>query len=60
MQSVGYAKDKRIREEREQRQRQMEKIQQDVANIPSEAVSELVGSNLCKCLRKYISNFCIK
>ncbi|CAD7089685.1 unnamed protein product [Hermetia illucens] len=46
LQSVGYAKDKRIREEREQRQRQMEKIQQDVANIPSEAVSELVGSNL--------------
>lgn len=44
--AVNHAKDKRLWEDREQRQRQMEKLQQDVANIPSEAVSELVGADL--------------
>ncbi|XP_055914978.1 protein lava lamp [Eupeodes corollae] len=42
--SVSHSK--RFQEERDMRQRQMEQIQQDVAKMPSEALSELVGSDL--------------
>ncbi|KAL9886822.1 lava lamp isoform 1-T3 [Glossina fuscipes fuscipes] len=46
LQTVKHSKDKVIREEREQRIRQMEKIQQDVAKMPSAAVSEIIGTDL--------------
>lgn len=48
LQTVSHSKDKIIKEEREQRIRQIEKLQQDVAKMPTAAVSELVGSDLCK------------
>ncbi|XP_067641042.1 protein lava lamp [Eurosta solidaginis] len=44
LQTVNHSKDKVIKEERDQRIRQMEKIQQDVAKMPQAAVSELVGT----------------
>lgn len=34
---------KALREERDERLQQMAKLQQDIANIPQEAVSEIVG-----------------
>uniref|UniRef100_A0A1A9W2Y4 Uncharacterized protein n=1 Tax=Glossina brevipalpis TaxID=37001 RepID=A0A1A9W2Y4_9MUSC len=46
LQTVRHSKDKMIKEEREQRIRQMEKIQQDVAKMPSAAVSEIIGTDL--------------
>ncbi|XP_039961626.1 protein lava lamp [Bactrocera tryoni] len=45
LQTVNHSKDKVIKEERDQRIRQMEKIQQDVAKMPQAAVSELVGTD---------------
>nr|XP_036227667.1 protein lava lamp isoform X2 [Bactrocera oleae] len=45
LQTVNHSKDKVIKEERDQRIRQMEKIQQDVAKMPPAAVSELVGTD---------------
>ncbi|XP_075154423.1 lava lamp [Haematobia irritans] len=45
LQTVSHAKDKVIKEEREQRIRQMEKLQQDVAKMPPAAVSELIGTD---------------
>uniref|UniRef100_T1PFH3 Uncharacterized protein n=1 Tax=Musca domestica TaxID=7370 RepID=T1PFH3_MUSDO len=46
LQTVSHAKDKVIKEEREQRIRQMEKFQQDVAKMPPAAVSELTGTDM--------------
>ncbi|XP_073834339.1 lava lamp [Musca autumnalis] len=46
LQTVSHAKDKVIKEEREQRIRQMEKFQQDVAKMPPAAVSELTGADM--------------
>ncbi|XP_023294862.2 protein lava lamp [Lucilia cuprina] len=46
LQTVSHSKDKIIKEEREQRIRQIEKLQQDVAKMPPAAVSELIGSDL--------------
>ncbi|KAM7347352.1 lava lamp [Cochliomyia hominivorax] len=46
LQTVSHSKDKMIKEEREQRIRQIEKLQQDVAKMPPAAVSELIGSDL--------------
>lgn len=48
LQTVSHAKDKVIKEEREQRIRQMEKFQQDVAKMPPAAVSELTGTDMSK------------
>ena len=50
LQAVSHARDKHLREEREQRHRQMEMLQKDVANMPAEAVAHLVGADytLCK------------
>uniref|UniRef100_W8B665 Protein lava lamp n=1 Tax=Ceratitis capitata TaxID=7213 RepID=W8B665_CERCA len=45
LQTVDHSKDKVIKEERDQRLRQMENIQQDVANMPPAAISELFGSD---------------
>lgn len=50
---MSYNRDKNFKEERDERIRQMERIQQDVANIPQQAVSQLVGTDLCK----YIGSF---
>ena len=44
LQSVIHSKDKIIKEERDERIRQMEKKQQDVAKVPS----ELLASDLSK------------
>lgn len=46
LQTVNHSKDKVIKEEREQRIRQMERIQQDVAKMPQDAVYQLVGPNI--------------
>ncbi|XP_061387963.1 protein lava lamp [Musca vetustissima] len=46
LQTVSHAKDKVIKEEREQRIRQMEKFQQDIAKMPPAAVSELTGTDM--------------
>ncbi|XP_013118769.2 protein lava lamp [Stomoxys calcitrans] len=46
LQTVSHAKDKVIKEEREQRILQMEKLKQDVAKMPPAAVSELTGSDM--------------
>ncbi|XP_065363415.1 protein lava lamp-like [Calliphora vicina] len=46
LQTVSHSKDKVIKEEREQRIRQIEKLQQDVAKMPPAAVSELIGTDL--------------
>ncbi|XP_037938741.1 protein lava lamp-like [Teleopsis dalmanni] len=46
LQTVSHSKDKVIKEDRDQRIRQMERIQQDLAKIPPAAVSELVGTDL--------------
>lgn len=54
LQTVSHSKDKIIKEEREQRIRQIEKLQQDVAKMPPAAVSELVGSDLCESLENYL------
>lgn len=41
--NVNHSRDKRLYEEREQRRRQMELFQRDVANMPPEAIAELFG-----------------
>ncbi|KAL5276242.1 lva family protein [Megaselia abdita] len=46
LQYMNYNRDKNFKEERDERIRQMERIQQDVANIPQQAVSQLVGTDL--------------
>lgn len=43
--AVSHGRDKTLREEREQRHRQMSLLQRDVANMPPEAVAELFGLN---------------
>lgn len=40
---VSHSRDKTLKEEREQRRRQMDVFQKDVANIPQEAIDELFG-----------------
>lgn len=40
---VRHSRDKRLYEEREQRRRQMNLFQRDVANMPPEAIAELFG-----------------
>lgn len=42
---VSHSRDKTLKEEREQRRRQMHVFQQDVANMPPEAITELFGSD---------------
>ncbi|XP_037038202.1 protein lava lamp isoform X2 [Bradysia coprophila] len=42
---VSHSRDKTLREEREQRQRQMAFLQRDVATLPPEAVAELIGAD---------------
>lgn len=48
LQSMNHNRDKSFKEERDERIRQMERIQQDVANIPQQAVSNLVGTDICE------------
>jgi len=43
--NVSHSRDKTLREEREQRQRQMAFLQRDVATLPPEAVAELIGAD---------------
>ncbi|KAJ6632671.1 Protein lava lamp [Pseudolycoriella hygida] len=43
--NVSHSRDKTLREEREQRQRQMALLQRDVATLPPEAVAELIGAD---------------
>lgn len=40
---VSHSRDKTLKEEREQRRRQMNIFQKDVANMPPEAIAELFG-----------------
>ncbi|XP_055300322.1 protein lava lamp-like isoform X2 [Sitodiplosis mosellana] len=40
---VSHSRDKTLKEEREQRRRQMNVFQKDVANMPPEAIAELFG-----------------
>ncbi|XP_053682254.1 protein lava lamp [Sabethes cyaneus] len=44
--SIGHAKDKRLQEEREQRNRQLTLIQRDVANMPLEAAAKIAGTKI--------------
>ncbi|XP_055526911.1 protein lava lamp [Wyeomyia smithii] len=44
--SIGHAKDKRLQEEREQRNRQLTLIQRDLANMPLEAAAKIVGTSI--------------
>lgn len=43
IQSANQNRSRTLREERDDRQRQMAQLQQDMANLPSEAVSGIVG-----------------
>lgn len=43
LRSVGHSRDKTLHEDRVKRQRQMELVQKDLANLPKDAVQELVG-----------------
>lgn len=42
---VGHSRDRTLREERDQRRRQMTILQRDVATLPPEAVAELIGAD---------------
>lgn len=42
---VSHSRDKTLKEEREQRRRQMSIFQKDVANMPPEAIAELFGKD---------------
>lgn len=48
--AASNSRDKTLQEDREKRQRQFMQLQKDISNIPSEAVSQLVGADytLCK------------
>lgn len=41
--NVSHSRDKTLKEEREQRRRQINLFQKDVANMPPEAIAELFG-----------------
>ncbi|ETN60141.1 hypothetical protein AND_008242 [Anopheles darlingi] len=46
LQSIGYSKEKRRQEEREDRNRQLAQIQRDLANMPLEAAAKIAGTEV--------------
>uniref|UniRef100_A0A2M4A0K6 Putative myosin class ii heavy chain n=1 Tax=Anopheles triannulatus TaxID=58253 RepID=A0A2M4A0K6_9DIPT len=46
LQSIGYTKEKRRQEEREDRNRQLAQIQRDLANMPLEAAAKIAGTEV--------------
>lgn len=44
--SIGHSKDMRMQEEREERHRQLNLIQRDLANMPLEAAAKIAGTNI--------------